>query len=179
LLKLSLPDAPLLAVAFVFLVMYAISAASVPHFTGLLIDAVAIDRNRSAFSAYAKYLLLAAVCSGVFAGARGSIFTVQMARLNARVRQRLFDSLLTQNGGFFDEHKTGDLSSRLNNDCSTIANLLSLNINVASRNFVNVRVVFPKSRHTVRPESGRLFTHTSYEQCETLTLVFYNHRPWA
>ena len=137
LLKLSLPDAPLLAVALVFLVLYAVSAASVPHFTGLLIDAVAIDRDKEAFSLYSKYLLFAAVASGFFAGARGSIFTVQMARLNARVREKLFDSLLTQNGGFFDTHKTGDLSSRLNNDCSTVSNLLSLNINVALRNLVN------------------------------------------
>jgi len=49
----------------------------------------------------------------------------------------LFDSLLAQDGGFFDTHKTGDLSSRLNNDCSTCPNALSLNINVAARNLVN------------------------------------------
>jgi ABC-type multidrug transport system fused ATPase/permease subunit len=43
-----------------------------------------------------------------------------MARLNARVRRRLFDAILSQDIGFFDLNKTGDLSSRLNNDCSTV-----------------------------------------------------------
>jgi ABC-type multidrug transport system fused ATPase/permease subunit len=137
LLLLSAPDAPLLSVAFVFLVLYAVAAASVPHFTGELVDAVAIDRDPAAFKKYSACLLLAALAAGAFAGARGSIFTVQMARLNARVRSKLFDSLLTQDGGFFDTHKTGDLSSRLNNDCSTVSNALSLNINVAARNLVN------------------------------------------
>jgi ATP-binding cassette subfamily B (MDR/TAP) protein 9 len=137
LLRLSYPDLPLLSVAFVFLVLYAVAAASVPHFTGELVDAVAIDRDPAAFKKYSACLLLAALAAGAFAGARGSIFTVQMARLNARVRGKLFDSLLAQDGGFFDTHKTGDLSSRLNNDCSVVSNALSLNINVAARNLVN------------------------------------------
>jgi ATP-binding cassette subfamily B (MDR/TAP) protein 9 len=137
LLRLSYPDLPLLSVAFLFLVLYAVAAASIPHFTGELVDAVAIDRDPAAFKKYSACLLLAALAAGAFAGARGSIFTVQMARLNARVRGKLFDSLLAQDGGFFDTHKTGDLSSRLNNDCSVVSNALSLNINVAARNLVN------------------------------------------
>ena len=138
LLRLSYPDLPLLSVAFLFLVLYAVSAASVPHFTGNLVDAVAIDRDPEAFRRYSSMLLAAALASGIFAGLRGSVFTVQMARLNSRVRRRLFDSVLSQDVGFFDENKTGDLSSRLNNDCSTVSNALSLNINVALRNAVNV-----------------------------------------
>ena len=144
LLRLSLPDLPLLCAAFVFLVLYAVAAASVPHFTagldnsvcvfaclayttvhyehvttylclvygypvlctgtlrathhtpmfgvpalclaGNLVDAVAIDNDPDAFRRYSLLLLVAALCTGIFAGLRGSIFTVQMARLNARVR---------------------------------------------------------------------------------------------
>lgn len=73
-----------------------------------------------AFKRYSTMLLIAALSSGVFAGLRGSIFTVQMARLNTRIRRRLFDAILAQDIGFFDVNKTGDLSSRLNNDCSTV-----------------------------------------------------------
>ena len=47
LLRLSYPDLPLLSVAFLFLVLYAVAAASIPHFTGELVDAVAIDRDES------------------------------------------------------------------------------------------------------------------------------------
>jgi len=56
LLLLSAPDAPLLSVAFVFLVLYAVAAASVPHFTGELVDAVAIDRDPAAFKKYSACL---------------------------------------------------------------------------------------------------------------------------
>ena len=138
LLRLSYPDLPLLSVAFLFLVLYAVAAASIPHFTGELVDAVAIDRDESAFKRYSLTLLVAALASGVFAGLRGSVFTVQMARLNSRLRRRLFDTILAQDVGFFDKNKTGDLSSRLNNDCSTVSNALSLNINILLRNSVNV-----------------------------------------
>ena len=138
LLRLSYPDLPLLSVAFLFLVLYAVAAASIPHFTGELVDAVAIDRDESAFKTYSLTLLIAALLSGIFAGLRGSIFTVQMARLNSRLRRRLFDTILSQDVGFFDKNKTGDLSSRLNNDCSTVSNALSLNINILLRNSVNV-----------------------------------------
>ena len=99
---------------------------------------MAIDRDESAFKRYSLTLLVAALASGVFAGLRGSVFTVQMARLNSRLRRRLFDTILAQDVGFFDKNKTGDLSSRLNNDCSTVSNALSLNINILLRNSVNV-----------------------------------------
>ena len=138
LLRLSYPDLPLLSVAFLFLVLYAVAAASIPHFTGELVDAVAIDRDESAFRRHSLTLLVAALASGIFAGLRGSVFTVQMARLNSRLRRRLFDTILAQDVGFFDKNKTGDLSSRLNNDCSTVSNALSLNINILLRNSVNV-----------------------------------------
>ena len=96
LLRLSLPDLPLLSVAFLFLVLYAVAAASVPHFTGNLVDAVAIDRNPEAFRRYSTMLLVAALSAGVFAGIRGSIFTLQMARLSTIIRRRLFDRVLSQ-----------------------------------------------------------------------------------
>ena len=106
LLRLSYPDLPLLSVAFLFLALYAVAAASIPHFTGELVDAVAIDRDESAFKRHSLTLLVAALASGVFAGLRGSVFTVQMARLNSRLRRRLFDTILAQDVGFFDKNKT-------------------------------------------------------------------------
>ena len=93
--------------AFLFLVLYAVSAASVPHFTGNLVDAVAIDRDPEAFRRYSSMLLAAALASGIFAGLRGSVFTVQMARLNSRVRRRLFDSVLSQDVGFLRREQDG------------------------------------------------------------------------
>ena len=48
------------------------------------------------------------VCA-IFTGIRGGLFTLAMVRLNVRVRTRLFASLLSQDVGFYDVNKTGEL----------------------------------------------------------------------
>lgn len=48
-----------------------------------------------------------AVLCGVFTGVRGGLFSVAMWRLNVRIRTTLFNSLLTQEIGFFDTQQTG------------------------------------------------------------------------
>lgn len=64
---------------------------------------------------------------------RGGIFTVIGARVNVRVRQILFDSLVSQEVGFFDCTKTGDLVSRLSSDCTKVGDQVTLNVNVFLR----------------------------------------------
>ncbi len=56
----------------------------------------------------------------------GGLFTVAMARLNARIRSRLFSALLTQEIGFFDKTKTGEITSRLSADTTTVADQVCL-----------------------------------------------------
>ncbi len=53
----------------------------------------------------------------VFTGVRGGLFTLGMARLNLRIRTRLFHSLLRQDIGFFDTTKTGEITSRSATKC--------------------------------------------------------------
>lgn len=63
----------------------------------------------------------------------GSIFTIVGARVNVRVRQRLFESLVRQEIGFFDTTKTGDLTSRLASDCTKVGDQVTVNVNVFLR----------------------------------------------
>lgn len=48
---------------------------------------------------------------GVFTGLRGGLFSVAMWRLNVRIRQELFKSLLVQEVGFYDTAQTGGLGA--------------------------------------------------------------------
>eukprot|EP00904_Undaria_pinnatifida_P006206 jgi/Undpi1/2715/HiC_scaffold_14.g06093.m1 len=105
-----------------------------------MIDNVVENGDRSAFRKSALYLVLAAVACGVFSGVRGSIFSIVGARVNVRVRQRLFESLVRQEIGFFDTTKTGDLTSRLAADCTKVGDQVTLNVNVFLRNTVMVVV---------------------------------------
>ncbi|CAM9813320.1 unnamed protein product [Ascophyllum nodosum] len=58
--------------------------------------------------------------------------------VNVRIRRKLFESLVSQEIGFFDNTKTGDLSSRLSNDCTKVGDQVTLNVNVFLRNLVMV-----------------------------------------
>ncbi|XP_048641482.1 ABC-type oligopeptide transporter ABCB9 isoform X3 [Marmota marmota marmota] len=82
-------------------------------------------------------LSLSSVC-WPSAGIRGGIFTLIFARLNIRLRNCLFRSLVSQETSFFDENRTGDLISRLTSDTTMVSDLVSQNINIFLRNTVKV-----------------------------------------
>ena len=56
-----------------------------------------------------------------------------MARLNVRIRSRLFSALLRQEIGFFDKTKTGEITSRLSADTTTVADQVCLCASFHSR----------------------------------------------
>ncbi|CAO2629638.1 ABC-type oligopeptide transporter ABCB9, partial [Lemmus lemmus] len=81
---------------------------------------------------------LSSAISSLAAGIRGGIFTLVFARLNIRLRNCLFRSLVSQETSFFDENRTGDLISRLTSDTTMVSDLVSQNINIFLRNTVKV-----------------------------------------
>ena len=52
---------------------------------------------------------------------RAYYFTLAGERVVARLRARLFSQILEQEIGFFDENRTGDVLSRLSDDCSGLS----------------------------------------------------------
>lgn len=53
------------------------------------------------------FLLLSSVAMGV----RGGVFTLTFARLNLRLRNHLFRTLMRQEIAFFDENHTGNVET--------------------------------------------------------------------
>lgn len=85
----------------------------IPHYAGIMVAAVVDGGARTAdFTGAAGHLVAAAAAAAVFAGVRGGLFTAVGARVNVRIRQMLFDSLVRQEIGFFDTTKTGEITSR-------------------------------------------------------------------
>lgn len=62
--------------------------------------------------------------------------TVVGARINVRLRVKLMDALLSQDIGFFDITKTGDITSRLSSDTTLVGDQISMNVNVFLRSVV-------------------------------------------
>lgn len=141
LILLSGPDAPILLLAFTAGAAAALGQALIPYYTGRIIDYASIDPDPTAFRHTTLKLLYVAAACAVFTGIRGGLFTISMTRLNVRLRRRLFHSLTCQDSGFFDTTKTGEITSRLAADTTTVSDQISLNLNVMLRSTTQAAMV--------------------------------------
>ncbi|XP_072456719.1 ABC-type oligopeptide transporter ABCB9 isoform X2 [Notamacropus eugenii] len=138
LLSYTKPDLAFLVAASFFLVVAALGETLLPYYTGQAIDGIVIQKSMDQFSTAVVIMCLLALGSSFAAGIRGGIFTLVFARLNIRLRNCLFRSLVSQETSFFDENRTGDLISRLTSDTTMVSDLVSQNINIFLRNTVKV-----------------------------------------
>jgi len=143
LMALLWPDRTLLGVALCFLVGAAVSQAMLPHCLSetlrVIIDGQAAGNlGVNTFTGPLSNLLLAALAGAFFSSLRGACFIVIGARASVRLRQQLFKSLLRQEMGFFDTTKTGEITSRLTQDCQRVADQVSFNVNFFSRTVVEL-----------------------------------------
>ncbi|XP_075754699.1 ABC-type oligopeptide transporter ABCB9 isoform X2 [Pelodiscus sinensis] len=136
LLSYTKPDALFLGIATFFLLIAALGETFLPYYTGLAIDGIVIQKSMDQFSTAVVIMSLLAIGSSFAAGIRGGIFTLIFARLNIRLRNCLFKSLVVQETSFFDENRTGDIISRLTSDTTIVSDLVSQNINIFLRNGV-------------------------------------------
>ncbi|XP_051017426.1 ABC-type oligopeptide transporter ABCB9 isoform X1 [Acomys russatus] len=138
LLSYTKPDVAFLVAASFFLIVAALGETFLPYYTGRAIDSIVIQKSMDQFSRAVVVVCLLAIGSSLAAGIRGGIFTLVFARLNIRLRNCLFRSLVSQETSFFDENRTGDLISRLTSDTTMVSDLVSQNINIFLRNTVKV-----------------------------------------
>ncbi|KAF8366443.1 haf-9 [Pristionchus pacificus] len=123
------------SVAFMFLFLYSLSRVFIPFYTGEVISAV--FGEGSGYDKLHKTVGIMAVLSfagALFGGMRGGMFTYSHMRIDRNIRNDLFRSVTSQEIGFFDANKTGEITSRLTADCQTMSNTLSLYMNVLTRN---------------------------------------------
>ena len=82
----------------------------------------------------------AACCPGlsgaVFTGLRGGMFWLAGNRVVSRLRLAMFRAMLRQDVGFFDVTPKGVLSSRLSSDATRVADVVSFNLNILARQFI-------------------------------------------
>ena len=78
---------------------------------------------------------------GALAGlSRSAILGVTGERLVARLRLKLYQSILRQEIAFFDEHKSGELVSRLGSDTTLLQNVIAMSIPEAMVGMIKVVV---------------------------------------
>ncbi|KAF7626124.1 hypothetical protein Mgra_00009701 [Meloidogyne graminicola] len=141
---------------FTWLFIYSLTRIFVPYYTGQVIASVVSstgDKYGALIDSVKLMLFISIVwlvftnlktlketqnLSAVAGGFRGGSFEYAYARVNRAVRHNLFSSLVHQEVAFFDRHKTGEITSRLTADTSTMSDTVSLNVNIFLRNTVQM-----------------------------------------
>ncbi|XP_064407868.1 antigen peptide transporter 2-like [Latimeria chalumnae] len=136
LLSYSKPDLLLLAAAFLFLNLAVLGEMFIPYYASKVVDLLGSHYDQEAFSAAIFFMFVTSVGSSSAGGLRGGIFMLTMVRLNTRIRNLLFNSVVCQDIGFFESAPTGGITSWLSADSELISHSVSLNANVFIRTLV-------------------------------------------
>ncbi|XP_053577908.1 antigen peptide transporter 2 [Bombina bombina] len=135
-LRYSKPDALYMLGAFVCLTLALIGEMFIPYYTGRIIDILNTHYKASEFLDAIFYVALFSLASSVFTGGRGGFFMYCMSSLTQRIRELLYRALMRQDINFFDITKTGEITSRINNDAALVSRSIALNVNVLLRTLV-------------------------------------------
>ncbi|KAL2080178.1 hypothetical protein ACEWY4_023971 [Coilia grayii] len=130
------PDYILLFGAFVFLSLAVLCEMFIPFYTGQVIDILKSQYQWNDFLTAILFMGFFSLGSSFSAGCRGGLFMCAINSFTCRVRVKLFRSLVSQEIGFYETTKTGDLSCRLSTDTNLMARAVALNVNVLLRTFI-------------------------------------------
>ena len=114
-----------LSVAAVALVISAAIGLAFPLVVRHLMDAAFENRDPSALNSIAVLLLVIFAVQAVFNFVQVFLLSATSERVVAGLRTELFAHLLTLSPGFYSERSSGELTSRLASDCSTLQTVLS------------------------------------------------------
>jgi subfamily B ATP-binding cassette protein MsbA len=116
---------PALSVAAVALVVSAAIGLAFPLIVRHLMDAAFENRDPAALNSIALLLLVIFACQALFNFVQVFLLSATAERVIAGLRTELFAHLLTLSPGFYAESSSGELTSRLASDCSTLQTVLS------------------------------------------------------
>eukprot|EP00118_Oscarella_pearsei_P003549 m.14741 g.14741 ORF g.14741 m.14741 type:complete len:774 (+) comp25958_c0_seq1:25-2346(+) len=139
LLGLVGPDAYVLLAGFVFLLVSTGANSVAPLFFAKVIDG-AVSEKMNEVNKWALILFLVFFAGSIGAMFRSYLFQLTGEAMVARLRKKLFESIVSQEVAFFDENRTGDLTSRLSSDTQVIQNTVTSNISMLLRYLLQIIV---------------------------------------
>ena len=137
LLALARPEWRRLAVGSVFLIVGSAAGLAYPQAIRVVLDGALAAGVASVDRAALAMVAIFAVQS-VAVATRYVLFTVAGERIVTRLRADLYTSLVSQEIAFFDQRRTGELTSRLSSDATVLQNTVSVNLSMGLRNLVMV-----------------------------------------
>jgi subfamily B ATP-binding cassette protein MsbA len=122
-----------LALAAVCLIVAAAVGLAFPLVVRYLLDAAFQTRDRALLDRIAIGLLLLFALQGVMNFIQVFLLTSTTERVIASLREDVFGHIVRLSPGFFTEHRTGELTSRLSTDLTLLQSLLSTWVSELSR----------------------------------------------
>ena len=131
---LARPQAPRILAGIFFLMLASGLGLVYPKVIGSIIDEVLSEKDSAYLDRIALTMGVVFLAQGVAMAIRYYLFTTAGERVVTKLRQDLFASIMSQEVGFFDERKTGELTNRLASDTTVLQNTVSVNISMGLRN---------------------------------------------
>ncbi|MCP8884634.1 ABC transporter transmembrane domain-containing protein [Devosia sp. XJ19-1] len=127
-----------LALTVLFLLVSAISSLAIPAVLGGAIDEGFVAQNLDNVGRYGWLIIGISVIMAVASGARFYFISVIGERVVADLRQAVFAHLLQLETRYFDTHRVGELTSRLNGDVTVIRGAVGSSFSLALRSLVTI-----------------------------------------
>ncbi|GLQ56837.1 ABC transporter ATP-binding protein [Devosia nitrariae] len=127
-----------LALTVAFLLISAIASLSIPAMLGGVIDDGFLEQNLENVARYGWAIVAIGVVMAAASGARFYFISVIGERVVADLRQAVFSHLLSLDTRFFDTHRIGELTSRLNGDVTVIRSAVGSSASLALRSLVTI-----------------------------------------
>jgi len=152
LIKIARPEAKILGLAFIFLLISSSITMSIPFSIGKILDIATKGGAKPehlesgegnemlfGFSISTFYIGLGCVLAAGAAANYGRIIILRVVgeRIVARLRSKLFRQTYVQNAEFFDANRVGDLISRLSSDTIIVGKSITQNLSDGLRAFVS------------------------------------------
>jgi ATP-binding cassette, subfamily B, bacterial len=125
-----------LGLTLLFLVISAVTSLAIPASAGGLIDQGFVGQNLDKVTGYGLAILGISALMAVASGARFYLISVLGERVMTDLRKAVFDHLLTLDATFFDTHRVGELSARLNGDVEIIRGTIGSSLSLTLRSML-------------------------------------------
>ena len=132
------PELKTISLGLIFLILSSGSSLVFPQAIRWLVDNVLQTKRIDLLWTAVGFLFFLFLLQGITSSLRYYFFSLSGERIVLKLRQNLFKNIMHQEVSFFDEHRTGELLSRLASDCTTLQNTVSVNISMGLRNLGQV-----------------------------------------
>jgi ATP-binding cassette, subfamily B, bacterial len=121
-----------------FLLVSALAQLVIPFIAGRIIDKGFVEKNLVELSQYGWIVIGVAAVMAVASGSRFFAVSVLGERVLTDLRHTVFDHLLLLDATFYDTHRVGELTSRLNGDVATIRGAIGSTLSMTLRSTITI-----------------------------------------